>query len=61
MPFGKEDDIKQVFSKLRERFLLKETGRLNNDGDKTRFLGRNLERRGDTIYIFGARSATRLV
>lgn len=29
--------------------LLKETGQLNDDGDKVRFLGRNLERSGETM------------
>lgn len=51
--FGQEDDIKTVFSELYERFLLKDTGQLNHDADKTRFLGRNLERIGDTTYVSG--------
>lgn len=49
---GREDDIKQVVSESYERFLLNETGQLNSERDKTRFLARNLETCGDTVVIF---------
>lgn len=53
MASGKEGDIKNVFSELHERFLLKEAGQLNNAGDNTCILGRNLEIFGETIFMFG--------
>lgn len=50
--FGKPDKVKQAFHELGKRFLLNEAGTLNNDGDKACFLGINLERSGDTMFVF---------
>lgn len=51
MTFGKGDDIKNVFGDIHERVLLNETWQLNNDGDKPRFLGRNVERCGNHLHL----------
>lgn len=52
MAFGKKDDVNNLFKEIHERFPWKETGSLNDDGGKVRFLGRNLQRTGDTILLF---------
>lgn len=53
MAFGKPNVVENIRQELHKCLLLKDTGRINGGRYKACFLGRNLERSGDAIYIFG--------
>ena len=46
---GIRTSIDKIFKLLNDRFLIKRTGHLNDDGSTARFLGRVLKRVGDSI------------
>ena len=51
MLLGKHDDIKNMYEQLAKQFIMKVTGRLDNDGDEVKFLGRILRRCIDAVYF----------
>ena len=52
MVFGNKDHIFIIKTKLNSVFLIKETGNLNNEGSKVRFLGRILQRKDCGILMY---------
>jgi len=51
MVMGPDEAAEEIITKLKEKFLLKQTGTLSNEGDTIQFLGRQLTRRGDAIVL----------
>ena len=49
--FGRPPDVAQIQQLLKNAFLTNETTELNNDGDKVKFLGRHIQRRGNGIFM----------
>ena len=49
MMLGKHEDIMNMYGQLAKQFIMKITGRLDDDGDEVKFLGRILCKCTDAV------------